>query len=182
MNIKFDRHAKACAQCGTPFKDEEKFVTALATTEEDAVFFRQDICQRCWPSQDAARYYCHWETTFSANFKPLLLDADTLWQVFARSHLQAFQDPQMAEFAYVAALALMRLKQLVLEDNGVRDGQSTMLFRTRGKVRATYEVPDCDLNEAALTRVQDALEAFLESANGEGDDSDDADGGAPTGD
>lgn len=68
------------------------------------------------------------------------------------------------EFAYVAALALMRLKQLSLDDTVRKDGVSWYIFRGRGaSTKVEFRLKDPGLNEADIESIQERLVEFAES-------------------
>ena len=161
MEFKIARTSPTCRACSRAFRDEETLITALKQPGEET-FERFDICNACWPKENHDAYRCFWSNSFSAKRRSPLLDADVLWQVFYHCQPKAEESPEAAEFAYVAALGLMRLKYLVLERTEKKKGTEFLVLRTRGdkKDRVTYEVRDPNLDVAGVERVQDKLGEF----------------------
>jgi hypothetical protein len=157
MDIKIEKASPTCKVCGRNFRENEHFTAALKHGAADDEYSRTDICNGCWPDQNAKTFVCHWVSTSNVKRRPALLDSDVLWQALQRS-LPAEGNPGQPDVAYVAALGLMRLKQLTLEDTRRESTGEIMVFRDKGKPQREYQIADPRLDEAALTRVQDKLD------------------------
>jgi hypothetical protein len=165
MEIKIERASAACRVCSRPFRDGETVTAALRAGKEEGEYGRMDVCHDCWPKQDPRAFACHWLTQFSAKKRPALLDADVLWQALQRS-LPTKDSAGQPDVAYVAALGLMRLKQLVMEDTEREGdvsgadgspGAEILVFRDKGKPVKEYRVADPRLTEAQMESVQERL-------------------------
>ncbi|MCK6440890.1 MAG: hypothetical protein L6Q71_11910 [Planctomycetes bacterium] len=157
MDIRIERASHACSACNQPFRDGEELITALKQVDPTPAYKRFDICSRCFPKYDQTGLHCFWENTHSAKRRSPLLDSDTLWQVFHRCQPGASENVESAEFAYVAALGLMRLKHLALESTRKTAGGEYLVLRTKGKEKALFEVRDPNLDETGIERVQERL-------------------------
>lgn len=169
MQMRIEKGALTCRVCGMPFADGEQYVVALKETEVEEKFDRSDVCLRCWPRQDDTSFRCYWRSNFATVKRSPLLDPDLLWQVFHRT-IARVGEAESESFLYVSALALLRLKQLKLEDERDEDGRRFLIFALRrGKER--YHVPDIRLDEKGIEVIQDRLADFGLDASG-GDESD----------
>lgn len=161
MQIKLEKPAPRCSVCGREFGDKEEFTAALIAGAEDDAFARSDICNDCWPAQDHAQYHCYWTSSFNQEQRSPLLDPDLLWQVLHRSLPSVFDRQEAAEFAHIAALALLRMKKLKLVDEKEEQGRNVMVF-DGSKKRERYHVPDVSLTEARMTELQEQLREFAD--------------------
>jgi len=180
MDVKISKPSRQCTRCGKEFADEEMLTTALVEHGDDERFERHDICNACWPKESPDAFHCFWSNTFSEKRKPALMDTDTLWQVFHRAHSKAENDPSVLPFLYVAALGLVRLRQLVMEDSTRdKEGVEIMTLRTKGKKRVDYQVPVPVLRSADVSQIEQEISDFASDADADdqasGDDSENDD-------
>jgi hypothetical protein len=175
MEFKIEKPQHFCAACNRMFADSEAKVAALVATPEEGTFQRKDFCVDCWSRQNPADFRCSWVTSHTDKRRPALLDADLLWQVLhaaapgptgedeelpVRTATQEKGDP---EFAYVAALGLLRLKQLSMDDVRRENTVNWYVFRGRGASKSLeFLLRDPGLTEADITVIQDRLSDFAE--------------------
>ena len=164
MDFKISRSNKQCSVCARKFVNRDKYYAGLvARPKEEGVFDRADVCKQCWERQGAGSFIAYWLSEFSTEKKPVLMDPDSLWQVFhnARSADEAKKRDagELQRFAYVAALGLMRLKQLKLKATKRTKAGEVLVFETPPKVKEkqTYEVPNPALDELGVQKIQDRL-------------------------
>lgn len=175
MEFKIEKPQHFCAACKRMFSDGEAKVATLTATAEEGTFQRQDYCIDCWSRQNPADFRCSWVTSHTDRRRPALLDADLLWQVLhaaapepdgedvelpVRTATKEKGDP---EFAYVAALGLLRLKQLSMDDVRRENTVNWYVFRGRGAFKTIeFLLRDPGLTEADITVIQDRLSDFAE--------------------
>lgn len=170
MEFKITRGQGKCSISGIAFKDSDQYMIALRPdSETEGHFQRVEVCMEVWERQDPSGYTAWWPAEYSVNKKPALLDPDLLWEIFHRAITPVepvegkepeFTADELARFAYVAALGLMRLKKLKLKDTVRRKGVEFMRFQTpgkRAKDRVVYEVKNPALDENGVIAVQDRL-------------------------
>jgi len=177
MDFKIERPQHFCAGCKKMFGDGEAKVATLAETAQEGAYQRRDFCIDCWGKQNPEDFRCTWVTAHTDRRRPALLDADLLWQVLHAAAPEPIevnsnnnQPPRTAttekgdpEFAYVAALALLRLKQLSMDDVRREKTLNWYLFRGRGASnKLEYLLRDPGLTEADITTIQDRLAEFAE--------------------
>ena len=166
MDFKIARSNRQCGICGRRFENREKyFVGLISRAREDGAFDRADMCRQCWERQGAGNLAAWWPSEFSIDKKPVLLDPDLLWQVFHRARGPEESEPKLEplerqRFAYVAALGLLRLKQLRLKATKRTKLGELLVFETpakRVKDKQVYEVPNPELDEKGVEAIQDRL-------------------------
>ena len=166
MDFKISRSNRQCGICTRRFENREKyFVGLISRSNEEGAFDRADICQQCWERQGAGNLVAWWPAEFSTEKKPVLLDPDLLWQVFHRARGPAESEPKLdpvdrKRFAYVAALGLLRLKQLKLKATKRTKQGELLVFETpakRVKDKQVYEVNNPELDEAGVQAIHDRL-------------------------
>ena len=162
MDFKIERPSPTCATCSHKYRDGEELTTALVQVDDKPTFKRLDICSRCFNEQDQSQLTCFWANTHSEKRRSPLLDVDVLWQVFHNTQPKGESDEKSREFAYVASLGLMRLKQLKLDTTKKKGDVEYLVFHTKGNKsqRSSYEVRDPRLDEKGIERVQDNLADF----------------------
>lgn len=164
MDFKISRSNKQCSVCSRKFKNGEKYYAGLVSRpKEEGVFDRADVCAECWGRQGAGSFSAYWLSEFSTDKKPLLFDPDSLWQVLNRAlsteEAGKRDAAELKRFAYVAALGLVRLKQLKLKDTKRTKSGDIMVLETpaRVKERRVFQVPDLGLDEKGIEAIQDRL-------------------------
>lgn len=164
MDFKISRSLKQCSVCQRKFANREKYFAGLVPRpKEEGVFDRADVCLTCWERQGAGSFTAYWLAEFSTEKKPVLMDPDSLWQVFhnARSTDEAKKRDagELQRFAYVAALGLLRLKQLKLKATKRTKAGEVLVFETPPKVKEkqSYEVLNPALDEKGVEEIQDRL-------------------------
>lgn len=164
MDFKISRGSKQCSVCARKFVNGDIYYAGLVSRpKEEGVFDRADVCRQCWERQGAGSFVAYWISEFSTERKPVLFDPDSLWQVFhnARSADEAKKRDaeELKRFAYVAALGLLRLKQLKLKATKRTKAGEVLVFETPPKVKAkqTYEVPNPALDEKGVAAIQERL-------------------------
>ncbi len=164
MDFKISRSNKQCSACQRKFANREKYYAGLVSRpKEEGVFDRADVCKQCWERQGAGSFIAYWLSEFSTEKKPVLMDPDSLWQVFhnARSADEAKKRDaeELKRFAYVAALGLLRLKQLKLKATKRTKAGEVMVLETppRVKDKQTYDVVHPALDEKGIEEIQDRL-------------------------
>ncbi len=130
-----------------------------------------------WERQGRDDITAWWRAEFSTTRRPLLVDADALWEIFHKARRdkdeaaaddeadveEGFGRDELDRFAYVAALGLIRLKKLNLKSTRRHGALSYMVLETRGRksARDTYEVVDVNLTEEESAQVQERLAELL---------------------
>ncbi len=153
-----------CHLCGKEFADGELKTVALLETEEEGRFRRQDICSACWENQNPESFVCHWLASHTLKRRPALLDADVLWQVLHAAAPTA-DSPGEPQFAYVAALGLMRMRQLSLDGTERQNGRLVHVFNGKGTIsKLSFRLPDPGLDEAGVESVQERLAEYAEQS------------------
>jgi|GEM_PF-3549221 len=174
MDVKISKPSRQCTKCGHDYADGEVLTTALIE-RSDGSFERHDICNRCWPSVDAKTLHCFWTNEFSAKQKPALMDTDTLWQVFHSARARLANEPDVQPFVYVAALGLVRLRQLTMEDSTRdADGIEIMTLRTKGKKREDFHVAVPVLRASDVVGIEERISEFAEGATDRDEDADES--------
>jgi hypothetical protein len=162
MDIRIERAAMNCHLCDKEFADGELKTVALSETEEEGRFRRQDICSGCWEMQNPESFVCHWLASHSLKRRPALLDADVLWQVL-HAAAPTKDSPGEPEFAYVAALGLMRMRQLSLDGTERQEGRLVHVFNGKGGAsKLRFKLRDPGLDESGIESVQDRLAEYAE--------------------
>ena len=168
MDFKISRSLKQCSVCQRKFANREKYYAGLVPRpKEEGVFDRADVCLTCWERQGAGSFTAYWLAEFSTEKKPVLMDPDSLWQVFhnarneprASAGGQKLSESELQRFAYVAALGLLRLKQLKLKATKRTKTGEVLVFETPPKVKEkqSYEVLNPALDEKGVEEIQDRL-------------------------
>jgi hypothetical protein len=162
MDFKITRGHGRCSVTGRSFRDGETYMVALShDPEQEGLFHRVEICMEAWERQSPGAFVAFWSNEYSSKRKPVLMDADLLWEVFHRACQPEpegdFTPQDLQRFAYVAALGLMRLKRLKLKGTRREPGAEYLVFETPGRAREIYEVLNPELDENAVMQVEERL-------------------------
>ncbi|KAA0210214.1 hypothetical protein EDM80_13400 [bacterium] len=171
MDFKISRSSRQCSVCSRRFDDGEKFhVGLMSRPREDGVFDRVDICRSCWDRQGPGNVAAHWVSQFSREKKHAIFDPDFLWSVFhkcrpgaeaeAAASVQELSAADRARFAYVAALGLVRMKQLKSKNTRRTARGEFMMLETSGrreKDRQRFEILSVAMTDDEMQAIQDRL-------------------------
>jgi hypothetical protein len=155
MDFQLKPLGKTCAATGQPLVPGS--VCHSVVVERNGQFLRLDYSDAAWrgPPADAVGY---WRTRVPLASSVQRLDPDALMRYFEQLCEDA--SPSQDTNRYVAALLLLKLKRLQLDD--VRqddDGEYLLLSGSRGE--GVFEVRNLQLPDAELSRLQQALKSHL---------------------
>lgn len=171
MDFKISRSSRQCSVCSHRFEDGEKLHVGLITRpREEGVFDRVDICRPCWDRQGPGNVVAHWVSQFSREKKHAIYDPDFLWSVFhkcrpgaeteAAASARELSAVDRARFAYVAALGLVRMKQLKSKESRRTRKGEIMTLETLGrreKDRQRFEILSVSMTDDEMQAIQDRL-------------------------
>jgi len=165
---KIRRRAEGCGICEHVFEEGERYVSALAISEEEIA--REDACSGCWAQRtgNADDELFFWFTRHRANKKRALqLDLASLEALFEK--LGTREETAARELRFVLCLLLMRKRLLKLE-KVVRgaDGEAMLVRKPRRKDTAKVFV--FDFTPERLAELKGELREVFEGAEDEADD------------
>lgn len=155
MDYQLKPLGKSCAATGQPLAPGS--VCHSVVIERDGQFVRLDYSPEAWqgPPDHAVGY---WQSRVPEPKPVHRIDPDALLRYFEQ--LCEEQSPRQEVDRYVAALLLLKLKRLTLDD--VRcddDGEFLQLSGARGE--GNFEVRRLDLSDTELAQLQQALKLQL---------------------
>jgi hypothetical protein len=149
---------KTCAVCERPFQAGERVHSVVVQKNDDLE--RRDISDACWESPPEGTI-AHWHCMVPEE-KPkrsAQLDPDAMLAYFEQ--LVEDADPEQDKLKYVLALYLLQKRRLKLDGSSMSEaGELLQLSGSRGE--GPFEVPDQQLTEAEIIRLQADLNHHLE--------------------
>ena len=152
---------EACADCKTPFADEQTYFSALVF-ETDG-YKRADYCEKCWLAKDEKTVlpYSTWQGVYRMPEpepdEPLKKEtAETLLR-----KLMEQEDAATANVIYILAVMLERNRLLVERDLQTNDNGVLIRVYEHKKTGETFLIPDPRLRLDQLETVQQEVIAML---------------------
>lgn len=121
-DIKISPPAPGCARCAVPFPQGVTFTSAIR--EENDLYLREDVCDACWPQVQTVAL-CHWRARLPPPPDRPRTTVEEMREFFKALAARERTEHQ-ARLFYLAALWLIRKKQLKLLRTRVADGPSVL--------------------------------------------------------
>jgi len=150
--------ALICSACNHSFVEEQDVFSGLC--DEQTAFVRRDFCGGCWPQQERAGFFSHWQTRIPKKDAPVkrFVDDEIVLEFFRK--LEGQEEPLKKNFRYVLALLLMRKKALKFIEFK-RTEAGAMLVLRDALSQCDYHVADPDLNEEQIQQVTEEIGQIL---------------------